>query len=70
MGGDLKELRAAHPALAESAATVSPVLELRDAWLKHERERAAGRGRAAAAAAGRPAKPDQKKEGARAVGVV
>ena len=62
LGGDLKELRAAHPALAECAATVFPVLELRDAWLKHERSRA-GRGRAAAAAAGRPAKPAQKKGG-------
>ena len=63
LGGDLKELRAAHPALAECAATVFPVLELRDAWLKHERSRAAVRGRAAAAAAGRPAKPAQKKGG-------
>ena len=44
--GDVKELRAAHPALADCAAAVSPVLELRDAW---ERARAAGRGR--------PAKP-------------
>ena len=44
--GDVKELRAAHPALADCAAAVSPVLELRDSW---ERARAAGRGR--------PAKP-------------
>ena len=45
--GDVKELRAAHPALAECAAAVSPVLELRDEW---ERARAADRGR--------PAEPD------------
>ena len=58
--GDVAELRAAHPALAECAAAVSPVLELRDEW---KRARAAGRGRAApaTAAGGRPAKPAPRK---------
>jgi len=42
--GDVKELRAAHPALADCATAISPVHELRDAW---ERARAVGRSRPA-----------------------